>query len=174
VRPIDLATRHRRFIVLEGGAGSAREATRLRAEGYDVRAGFGAAGLPSGRTVCQGTVASDADASAAVLAALAGHGLLIEATAGVDTIATLLDDLRHIGPVEHRRVDAAPPPPALDPEGRAILRLLARGQTLGSAAQDLGLTRRTADRRLAAVRRELGVERTAEAIARATRLGWID
>jgi DNA-binding NarL/FixJ family response regulator len=60
----------------------------------------------------------------------------------------------------------------LDPEARAILGLLAEGHSLGEAAHLLGLARRTADRRLLAARRALGVDRTTEAIARARRLGW--
>ena len=62
----------------------------------------------------------------------------------------------------------------IGPDARAILGLLAEGQSLGEAADILGLSRRTADRRLAEGRRALGVERTTEAIARAQRLGWLE
>jgi len=59
-------------------------------------------------------------------------------------------------------------------EWRHLLRLLADGWTLGEAASELGLSRRTADRRLDAARRELGTATTAEAVARARRLGWLE
>jgi DNA-binding NarL/FixJ family response regulator len=66
-----------------------------------------------------------------------------------------------------------PAPIRLEPQQRALLALLAEGLTLGEAAWQLGLPRRTADRRLADARRALGTDRTAEAIARAKRLGWL-
>ena len=61
----------------------------------------------------------------------------------------------------------------IDADSRAILALLAEGLTLGEAATELGLSRRTADRRLAAARTALGTNRTTAAIARARALGWL-
>jgi len=58
-------------------------------------------------------------------------------------------------------------------DARAIIGLLAEGHSLGQAARLLGLSRRTADRRLAAARSALGAERTTEAVARAQRMGWL-
>lgn len=161
-------------VVLEGPPGSAAgEAARLQEAGFVLREGFRVLGPVTPRTVCHGVVASESDASAAVLAAMAGYGVLIETSAAPDTIRRLVDDLRHLGPVDHRLVSAAAPPAVLDFEGRALLGLLAKGFTLGAAARQLGLPRRTADRRLAGARKALGVERTAEAIAKASRLGWL-
>jgi DNA-binding CsgD family transcriptional regulator len=112
------------------------------------------------------------DAEAALLAALEGVGLIIHATGARDVIDRLVDDLRRLGSVEHR-IGEPDPHPVVDPTARAILGLLAEGHSLGEAATILGLSRRTADRRLAEGRRNLGVERTTEAIARARRLGWL-
>jgi DNA-binding CsgD family transcriptional regulator len=53
------------------------------------------------------------------------------------------------------------------------LSLLSDGFTLGEASARLGISRRTADRRLADARRALGAERTAEAVARARQAGWL-
>ena len=163
------------LIVVEGPPGLlAAEAAQLRANGYDVREGFRAVGAIAGRTICHGAVASANDAGAAVLAALAGHGLLIGATTSRETIDRLVDDLRHIGRVDHRaEVANSPARIEIDADGRSILRLLAEGLTLREVAEQLGIPRRTADRRLAAARRALGAERTAEAIAKAGRLGWL-
>jgi DNA-binding NarL/FixJ family response regulator len=61
----------------------------------------------------------------------------------------------------------------MEDDARAILRRLASGQTLGQAAAELGLSRRTADRRLARARRALGADRTVVAVARARRTGLI-
>lgn len=70
------------------------------------------------------------------------------------------------------RSDAVEAPiPVLQPDGRAILGLLAEGSTLGAAAATLGMSRRTADRRLAEARAALQVERTVEAVARLRRPG---
>jgi DNA-binding NarL/FixJ family response regulator len=164
---------HPPLIVLEGAAGAAeREAARLRAAGFEVVEGFRSA-APRGRPVVRtGAVTGASDAADALLAAIGGAGLLVEATANRDTIDLLVDDLRRLGPVDHR-VATDEQPAALDPDGRALLALLAEGLTLGEAAEQLGLPRRTADRRLAAARRALGTERTAEALARARRLGWL-
>jgi DNA-binding NarL/FixJ family response regulator len=129
--------------------------------------------VPRGRVVCQGIVGSDADAVLALRAAINGAGVIIVARASRETIDRLVDDLRRLGPVEHVTADVAPPV-AVDVEQRGLLRLLADGWTLGEAASELGLSRRTADRRLDAARRALGADRTADALARARQLGWFE
>lgn len=63
---------------------------------------------------------------------------------------------------------------AIGPDARALIGRIAAGDTLGEAAHALHLSRRTADRRLAQVRRMLGVERTVAAIVWARRLGWLE
>lgn len=164
----------RLLVVLEGQPGAGRAvAARAAAAGDGTRIVEGFR-VPLGRdaVVCVGVVDGAEAAAQAVLAAIDGAGLVIEATADRQTIDRLVDDLRRIGPVDHR-VRAPEPAPALDADARAILGLLAEGHSLGEAAELLGLARRTADRRLAAAREALGVERTTEAIARARRLGWL-
>lgn len=157
------------FVVIEGSEVALEMAIREVSAGRCVE-GFG----PPFRAneIRTGVVASAAAAEAALLAALDGVGLIVRATARRDVIDRLVDDLRRLGPVDHRIGD----PDAsetLGPTARAILGLLAEGHSLGEAATILGLSRRTADRRLAEGRRVLGVERTTEAIARARRLGWL-
>lgn len=66
-----------------------------------------------------------------------------------------------------------PGTPDMHDDARSILRRIAAGRTLGATARELGLSRRTADRRLADARSALGAERTTEAVARASRLGWL-
>jgi DNA-binding CsgD family transcriptional regulator len=53
----------------------------------------------------------------------------------------------------------------LSVEERALMDLLAAGSTLGAAADALHLSRRSADRRLAAARAKLGADATGSAIA---------
>lgn len=119
-----------------------------------------------------GTVGSATDAREALLAALAGEGIVAQASADRAVIDRLVDDLRRLGPVDHQ-FGRGPERPVVDREARQLLGLLAEGNSLGEAAAVLGLSRRTADRRLAAARRLLGTNRTTQAIARAARLGWL-
>lgn len=54
----------------------------------------------------------------------------------------------------------------LTPEQVRLMDLLARGATVTAACAQLSLSRRTASRRLAAVRERIGVASTAEAVVR--------
>jgi DNA-binding NarL/FixJ family response regulator len=170
----------RPLIVLEGPEGVADALLeRLRAAGWQIVEGF-PAGRASGVVMCHGRVETRDDAAAALLAALHGHGLVVESRAATAVLDALVDDLRHLGPVDHRGAEGSPgtvaaaPHGAISPQARALLALLAEGLTLGEAAAHLGMSRRTADRRLAEARRALSAERTTEAVARARRLGWLD
>ncbi len=126
-----------------------------------------------GRVVCHGRIASAEEAVLALRAAVAGAGVVIVAATSREVTDRLVDDLRRLGPVEHVTADVGPRA-AVDETQRRLLQLLAQGWTLGQAATHLGLPRRTADRRLGAARRALGAERTADALARARELGWLD
>jgi DNA-binding CsgD family transcriptional regulator len=177
----------RPFVMVRDGPGAAETlalaAARLRADGWLVVDDFDS--RPQAlRSVLHGTVVTPRDAAAALLAALDGFGLLVRAAGAPEVVDRLVDDLERLGPVEllsaHGRAgsadgpdrpDARPGVPGAD--GRAILALLADGHSLGEAAARLGLSRRTADRRLAEIRTTLGVTRTTEAIARAVRAGWL-
>jgi DNA-binding CsgD family transcriptional regulator len=161
------------LIVVEGSQAAVdRVRAELRAAGWSLVDGW-TAELPRGsRWVRVGVVASPADAAQALLAVLSGCGAVIDARAGRDIVDRLVDDLRRLGPVDHRTGEPAVEP-NLPAESRAVLGLLAEGYSLGEAAKILGLARRTADRRLAEARRILGVERTTEAIAHARRRGWL-
>jgi DNA-binding CsgD family transcriptional regulator len=164
------------LVVVEGPRESLDHAVReAQAAGWTVVDGFAAGrsgATASALVVRAGPVATAEDASAALLAALDGAGLIVDARAPREVIDRLVDDLRRLGRVDHR-VGAPARTVVLAPEARAILGLLAEGHSLGEAAHVLGIPRRTADRRLAEARRALGVERTTEAIARAQRLGWL-
>ena len=165
-------------VVLEGPPGCARpDVERLRIAGFAIVVGLRTP-AHAARVVRTGVVDDARSASDALLAVLAGVGVVIEARADRATIDRLVDDMRRVGPVDHRVVGSAVPAmdgePPVSVEGRAILGLMAMGLSLGEAARMLGLSRRTADRRLAEARRDLGVSRTTEAIAAAQRLGWLD
>ena len=118
------------------------------------------------------TVDDDLAAAAALLAALDGHGLLVHATCASDVRHRLLADLGRIGSVTHhvRPVEAAT---AMAPEALSLLALVARGHSVSEAARGLGISRRTADRRLADARAGMGVTTTAGAVGEAVRRGWL-
>lgn len=160
------------YVIVEGPETALEHAIReVALTGWTAEVGFDGP-FRSGLIARTGIVDALPAAEAALLAALAGQGLVARATAPRDVIDRLVDDLRRLGPVDHR-VGPSEAPPEIGPDARAILGLLAEGHSLGEAADILGLSRRTADRRLAEGRRALGVERTTEAIARARRLGWL-
>jgi DNA-binding CsgD family transcriptional regulator len=60
--------------------------------------------------------------------------------------------------------------PPLETSERRLLELLADGRSVGQAARELGISRRTADRRLRAIRARLGVATTTEAVVEAPSL----
>jgi DNA-binding NarL/FixJ family response regulator len=153
----------RPLIVVEGSDAAVADALAdVRAAGWTVVPGWW---LPAGedRVVCTGDVASAEDAAAALLAAVAGAGLVVAGRAEREILDRLCDDLRRLGRLDHRTA-SSPRSPRLTSEERALVDLLLDGLTLGAAAKRLSISRRTADRRLASVRRKLGVRTTAEAL----------
>jgi len=158
------------LIVVEGSAEAMATAlSEVRGAGFRVIEGW-LAQRGAGRVVCTGTVTSAEDAAAALLAAVAGAGLVIHGRAKRDVLDRLCDDLRRFGRLDHR-LGTGSSGPVLTADQHALIGLLLNGLTLGEAAAQLGLTRRTADRRIAAARRALGVSTTAEALTVVVRRG---
>jgi DNA-binding CsgD family transcriptional regulator len=119
--------------------------------------------------VCTGLVRDAGDAAEALLAAVAGAGLVVHAQAERDVIDRFVDDLRRFGPVDHRTGEPDRGPD-LSADERRLLDSLSDGKTLGEAAAALHVSRRTADRRLAAARGKLGTRTTAEAVVAYVRM----
>ena len=115
----------------------------------------------------EAAVTDETSASAALLAAVEGRRLLVHGMAPRRILDVLVDDLRRLAHVDVVTALSALPTRAVPlPEGAdELLALLADGRTLGQAASALSLSRRTADRRLAAARDALGARTTAEALA---------
>ena len=76
-----------------------------RADGWTIVTGW-AAPLARDRVICTGRIRNADDARRALLAAVAGAGLLVTSSADADTLDRFVDDLRRLGPVE--RVPAKP------------------------------------------------------------------
>lgn len=156
-------------VVIEGSAASAavdRVCADLAARGLRISSDPRAA-APG--VVYADTVDDEPGAERAVLAALAGAQLVVAATAPREVIDRLCDDLRRLGPLDHR-IESAGGQPVLSGEERALLDRLLAGDSLGQAAAAVHMSRRTADRRLASARKALGVTTTAELLAAAARL----
>jgi len=156
-----------RFVVLEDAdPDDLRDAiAELSADGAAVVHGWRPDRQPA---VCVGPVADEGQAAQAVLAAVTGARLVVEARAPREVIDRLCDDLGRIGGLDHRVGGGRP---ALTAEERALLAELLAGAALGEAARALHLSRRTADRRLAAARAALGAATTAEALRAAAEVG---
>lgn len=155
------------LLVAEGDGVFDDAVAEVRDGGWRVVEGWRVRGGPD--VVCAGVVASQEDAAAALLAAVSGCGIVVDARASRDVIDRLCSDLRTFGRLEHRLERRQRP--ALTVEQRDLLALLADGLSLGDAAARLHLSRRTADRRLAAARAALGASTTAEALHAFAQIG---
>lgn len=153
----------RPLVVAEGAEAFSEALVELRGGGWRLVDGWRGAGEG---VVCVGTVSSAEEAAEALLAVVAGSGVLVDGRAGRDVLDRLCDDLRALGRLDHRLERRRE---ALTREQRELLAALADGATLGEAAARLHLSRRTADRRLAAARAALGAASTAEALSRFAR-----
>ena len=153
------------FIVIEGDPSG--RALRAAVGEFDRPWSESWAGGPG--LLCAGTVQTDADAHQVVLAALAGADLVVDCRASRELTDEMCDDLRRLGRVDHRVAHAIP----LDDGQRVLLTALAAGRSLGSAAQELHISRRTADRRVAAARAALDAATTAQAIVKAAHMGLL-
>jgi DNA-binding CsgD family transcriptional regulator len=152
----------RPLIVVEGTDAAVADAVaEVRDQGWTVVSGWWTVG--DERVACTGVVASAEDAAAALLAAVGGAALVVAGRADRDVLDRLCDDLRRLGRLDHRTA-SMPRRARLTGDERALVGLLLDGLTLGEAARRLHLSRRTADRRIAAVREKLGVSTTAEAL----------
>lgn len=154
-------------VVAEEEATASAAADEMQRSGWTLLGGWSLPVVPwdvtERRIVCSGEVSGPEDVSDAVLAAVRGARLVVLLHADPPVASVLLDDLRRLGPVEHRQAVSGPAR-QLDGDQRRLLELLAEGVAIGEAAEQLFLSRRTAERRLAGARRALGVRTTSEAI----------
>ncbi|UMG94604.1 hypothetical protein [Nocardioides sp. TF02-7] len=149
------------YVVVEAGPDVLADArAELRSLGWEVVDRL--AEERAGGLVLALAVRDADEAAVALFTAIEGVGLLVDARAERPVIDRLCDDLRRLGHLEHR---VAAPGPLLTDDERALLDLLASGSTLGAAATHLHLSRRSADRRLAAARTKLAADTTGQAIA---------
>jgi hypothetical protein len=165
---------------------TAAEATRilhrLSRTGWHPRAGFGVppAGSPVAvHLVVYGRVATLSASAAAAAAAARGVGIVAIADAAAPPGRALLAALESLGPVFRtefghenlvematvtERVNDGQILANLLPEQRALLGRLANGETIATAAAAEFLSLRTANRRIAQARGQLGVRTTREAV----------
>lgn len=140
---------------------------RCTAAGWRAHRGFAllepAWDLAERRLVAHGQVGDDHTASQAVLAAARGAGIV--AVAAGQIAMALAADLRRVGPLGTvPGKDEIDDGLDLDGEQRALLKRLAAGSTIAAAAEAEFVSLRTANRRIAAARKALGVKTTREAV----------
>jgi hypothetical protein len=167
--------------------GTAAEATRilhrLSRTGWHPRAGFGvqtAASSLANHLVLYGRVATLSASAAAANAASRGVGIVAIADPVTPPGRALLAALESLGPVyrtEYGHENSMELTTIFDsasgdshvlanllPEQRALLGRLANGETIATAAAAEFLSLRTANRRIAQARSQLGVRTTREAV----------
>jgi DNA-binding CsgD family transcriptional regulator len=163
------------FVVIEGRRSVVR--ARVEAALGEARAGHWeilrgwAAPLSRERVVCTGWIATPDDARRSLLAAVAGARLVVGCSIDRETLDHFLDDLRRLGPVDHVQITGPHERARLTRSERALMAHVSEGLTIREAAAEIGVARRTADRRLASVRDRLGVDSTSAAIAAARAKG---
>jgi DNA-binding CsgD family transcriptional regulator len=157
----------RPLIVATGARVAAAACSEAARQGYSIERGWLLPGSPWDlsvkRLVCSGRISSAHEASAALMAAARGAGIVAEVAGGeLARFDGFVHDLRRLGEVEIRaEVD---PIHALSVDERRLLDLLAEGETITRAARRLAMSKRTAERRLAHAREMLHVPTTAEAV----------
>lgn len=149
----------RPLVIIEGSrrpaTGRRDDALALaRADGWQILRGWGAP-MRRDRVVCTGWIRSPDDARRALLAAVAGAGLVVIVATDRETVDQFLDDLRRLGAVQHERAGSISTAPRTRDQ-RALLGLVAEGLTIDEAAAELGIDATTARRRLATARRQAG------------------
>lgn len=156
-------------ILLSRGEAVEPAARRLRGEGWQVQTGWAVPDEPwnlrPDRWLCAAVI-DDLDSARAALTALRRvSGIVTAIDLPESTALAVLADLHRIAEVRiepDREATAALP---LTDDQRALLERVAHGDTVPEAAAALFLSARTAERRLGAARKALGVRSTAQAVA---------
>lgn len=156
--------------VVPGGEALAAAELRLRRDGWVTRHGWELPARPWShrptKVVCLGAVTDEASATAALIACARAAGVVVDLSPCSDELARrFLDDLARLAlsPVPGRA--STPKRLPLTAEQLALLELVARGSAVPEAAEALYLSHRTAERRMACIRKALGVPSTAAAVA---------
>ena len=138
--------------------------------GWNVHPGFDLPTEPwdlsGARLLCLGTVGDAGGAEAAMTAVARGAGIAVAITLRGAARHRFLEDLHTLAqPIRHRPTT---PSPTTDLSGNQehLLEALASGATVTSAAANLHISRRTANRLLEDARTRLGVDTNAGAARR--------
>jgi DNA-binding CsgD family transcriptional regulator len=152
-------------VLLVGGVEDARKAAEGLGAGWSTHRGWALAPAPWSvaqlRIVTWGEVASEEDARGALLAGTRGAGVVASFRREGRLLEQLYEDLRRLGPVDLRDGGGS-----LTAEDEQLLALLRAGHSQAQAAAALHYSSRTVKRRIARIRRTLGVETTVEALSR--------
>lgn len=157
-------------ILLASGADPIPVANSLVAQGWRPRRGFTVPDEPwdlgAQKHLAVGAVRTADDAAAALMLAVRGARLVVS----VDSDAPWAQDFQ----ADLDRISGAAPVPEsqlpLSAEQRQLFELLAKGRSIAAAAEELFVSLRTANRRIADARKTLGAGTTSEAVVAYIRL----
>jgi DNA-binding CsgD family transcriptional regulator len=151
------------LVLLVGGVEDARKAAEGLGPGWRTHRGWVLAPAPWNvahlRIVTWGVVAGEDDARGALLAGTRGAGVAAAFSHEGRLLERLYEDLRRLGPVDLRTGGGS-----LTAEDEQLLALLRAGHSQAQAAAALHYSSRTVKRRIARIRRTLGVDTTVEAL----------
>jgi DNA-binding CsgD family transcriptional regulator len=152
------------LVLLVGGVEDARKAAEGLGGGWTLQRGWALAPAPWSvadlRIVAWGEVTGEEDARRALLAATRGAGVVAAFGQQGRLREQLFEGLRRLGPVDLRDAGRG----SLTVEDEQLLALLRAGHSQAQVAVALNYSSRTVKRRLAQIRRALGVETTVEAL----------
>jgi DNA-binding CsgD family transcriptional regulator len=152
------------LVLLIGRVEDARKAAEGLGAGWRAHPGWALPRTPWSvadlRIVTWGVVAGEEDACAALLAATRGAGVVAAFRREGRLLEQLYEDLRRLGGVELRDGTNG----SLSSEDEQLLALLRAGRSQAEVAAELHYSSRTVKRRIARIRRTLGVETTLEAL----------
>ena len=152
------------LVLLLGGVEDARKAVEGLGGGWTPHRGWELVNEPwsvaDQRIAAWGAVCSEDDARRALVAGTRGAGVVASVGQRGRLLERFYEDLRRLGRVDYRDGGIGP----LTAEDERLLALLRAGHSQAQAAAALHYSSRTVKRRIAHIRRTLGVETTVEAL----------
>ncbi|HVX43681.1 MAG TPA: sigma factor-like helix-turn-helix DNA-binding protein [Mycobacteriales bacterium] len=160
-----------KHVLLPAGTDPVAPANSLVAQGWRAHRGFNAPEQPwdlsAEKYLAVGAVGSAEDAADALLLAVRGALLVVAVESDEPWVQNFRADLDRLAGAAPARTDRRVP---LTTEQRQLFELLAQGHSIASAAEELFVSLRTANRRIAEARKTLGAGTTSEAVVAYMRL----
>jgi DNA-binding NarL/FixJ family response regulator len=161
-----------KHVLLPTGADPVPQANALAGRGWRPRHGFTAPDEPwdlaAQRHLAVGAISTAEEAAAALLLAVRGALLVVTIDGEQPWAEAFRADLDRLSGTAAPAAPGRPIP--LSTEQRQLFDLLAQGRSIAAAAEELFVSLRTANRRIAEARKALGAGTTSEAVVAYMRL----